>query len=369
VPSLRFEDIADPGLAWRMPADQVDHEQGIAGAQIPGTPLGAMLTIFAVPKPFQGHVATIQRNAIASWRRLTGEVILFGNEEGIGDAARELGVRHVPEVARNRYGTPLLDDVFRKAELLSTTPVLVYANADVILREDFARAVSLLPRRPCLLVGRRWNLDLTERIDFDQPDWSATLERRARDADQQGGKMWLDYFAFRAGTLGEIPPFAVGRPYWDNWLLWRARSAGAWVIDGSLSLVVIHQNHDYGHVPRAAGRLWYGPEADENLRLAEDGRHGSLADATHCLWRGRVVRKKPNGMRGLIRESERLPTIYPALDHEPDFVRRFTRPRCKVPALSPVAYRWYASLNRARVLLIPVWRRLPPGERARADAA
>jgi hypothetical protein len=195
-----------------------------------------MLTIFAVPKPFRGYVALIQRNALGSWMRLSSEVILFGDEEGIADAAREFGARHVSEVARNRFGTPLLDDVFRKAELLGTTPVLVYANADIILRDDFARAVSFLPRRPCLLVGKRWNLDLTEPIDFDQPDWRATLEHQARDADQQGNKAWLDYFAFRPGTLGEIPPFAVGRPYWDNWLVSHARSIGAWVIDASPSL-------------------------------------------------------------------------------------------------------------------------------------
>lgn len=29
-----------------------------------------MLTIFATPKPFQGHVGIIQRNAIGSWVRL-----------------------------------------------------------------------------------------------------------------------------------------------------------------------------------------------------------------------------------------------------------------------------------------------------------
>jgi hypothetical protein len=317
-----------------------------------------MLTIFGVPKPFQGHAALIQRNALGSWKRLGGEMILFGDEEGIADAAREFGARHAPEVARNRFGTPLLDDVFRKAEHLSTTPVLVYANADIILGDDFARAVSLLPQRPCLLVGRRWNLDIIEAIDFGQPDWSTTLGRRAKDAGQQASKVWLDYFAFRPGTLGEIPPFAVGRPYWDTWLVCHARSIGAWVIDASPSLVVIHQNHDYGHVPQpvVAGQ-WHGPEADENRRLA-GARLASLADATHWLVNGRVVRQKPDRIKGLKKQWDRLPVFYPELNHEPGFIRRFTRPRCKVRVLKPLAYRWYALLIRARPLLVPLWRRL-----------
>jgi hypothetical protein len=83
-----------------------------------------------------------------------------------------------------------------------------------------------------------------------------------------------------------------------------------------------------------------------------------LADATHCLANGRLVPRKPKGIKGLRRQWERLPIIYPGLNHKPAFIRRFTRPRCKVRALKPVAYRWYALLNRARVLLVPIWRHL-----------
>jgi hypothetical protein len=75
----------------------------------------SMLTLFAIPKHFRGHIATIQRNAIASWTRLNPrpEIMLFGNEDGAAETARELGLRHFPEVARNEFGTPLLGDLFR----------------------------------------------------------------------------------------------------------------------------------------------------------------------------------------------------------------------------------------------------------------
>ena len=50
-----------------------------------------MLTIFAIPKPFQGHVSIIQRNAIQSWTKLHPdcEVILLGDEPGTGTVAAE----------------------------------------------------------------------------------------------------------------------------------------------------------------------------------------------------------------------------------------------------------------------------------------
>jgi hypothetical protein len=252
------------------------------------------LTVFAVPKPFKGHVSVIQRNAVGSWVRLADEVILFGLEDGTADAARAFGARHVPEVARNTFGTPLLNDVFSKAELLCESPWLVYANADIILREDFARAISLLPQRPCLLAGRRWELEITEPIDFDRPDWSEALERRVRESGIKPRGEWYDYFAFRPGTLGEIPPFAVGRPRWDNWLLGHALHRGAWLIDSTPSAIVIHQSHDYSHVPHGTGRLWDGPEADENHRIAGDQYRGYTLkkDATHRIKGGKLVRRR-----------------------------------------------------------------------------
>jgi hypothetical protein len=320
-----------------------------------------MLTIFAVPKPFKGHVGLIQRNALGSWVRLADEVILFGDEEGIADAARELGARHLPKVARNQFGTPLLDGVFSQAERLCATPWLVYANSDIILREDFQRAVSLLPRRPCLLTGRRWNLDITEPIDFDQRDWSEALARRAQEEGVQDAHTAIDYFAFRPGTLGEIPPFAVGRPFWDNWLLFHARAAGLWLVDATPSVVVIHQNHDYGHVPnRVAGTRWKGPEGHANKRLVGKSHAGravlSLMNATHLMLEGRVVRNRR--VETLRRQWEKLPVLHPELKHEPRVISWFTRPRCETGGLKPLVGFWYASLNDARVPLVPVWRQL-----------
>ncbi|MFA9404095.1 MAG: glycosyl transferase family 2, partial [Anaerolineales bacterium] len=72
-----------------------------------------MLTIFSPPKPFQGKIDVIQRNAIESWIALGDEVeiVLVGDELGLADVAAEYGVGHVEDVARNKYGTPLLDDI------------------------------------------------------------------------------------------------------------------------------------------------------------------------------------------------------------------------------------------------------------------
>jgi hypothetical protein len=45
---------------------------------------GPLLTLLAMPKPFEGHIGIIQRNAITSWTNLNPrpEIFLFGEEKG-----------------------------------------------------------------------------------------------------------------------------------------------------------------------------------------------------------------------------------------------------------------------------------------------
>src|SRR5213593_4228973 len=139
-----------------------------------------MLSIFAYPKPFQGHIATIQRNAIGSWLRLSPpcQILLFGDEEGTAVVAKEFGVCHVPGVMRNEYGTPFLNDVFRKAERLARHDLLCYVNSDIILGSDFIPAIQQVRQwRPRFLtVGECWNLDVTEPVTFDRPMWEENLK-------------------------------------------------------------------------------------------------------------------------------------------------------------------------------------------------
>ena len=74
-----------------------------------------MLTVFAVPKPFAGHIGVIQRNAVRSWRALHPEcqILLCGDEAGSAEAAFELGVERLLDVDTNDFGTPLLSSCSR----------------------------------------------------------------------------------------------------------------------------------------------------------------------------------------------------------------------------------------------------------------
>jgi hypothetical protein len=108
-----------------------------------------MLTVIAAPKPFQGHIGVIQRNAITSWTKLEPrpEIILFGHEEGIAEFARSLGITHIPEVSRNEYGTPLLADIFRRAESRASNNLIAYINADILLPKEFVATLKVVQKK------------------------------------------------------------------------------------------------------------------------------------------------------------------------------------------------------------------------------
>ena len=105
------------------------------------------ITIFTAPKPFkETHVSLIQRNAIQSWVALGPEVevILMGKEEGIAEAAGELGVRHRPDVACNLLGTPLISSMYDLARQSNDSPLLMCINADIILFPDILEAAHIV---------------------------------------------------------------------------------------------------------------------------------------------------------------------------------------------------------------------------------
>ena len=246
-----------------------------------------MITLFSIPKPFVGHIGVIQANAIRSWTRLPGcEVILFGEETGLAETAAELGVRHVPEIGRNELGTPLISEAFEQVRRIATRPLLAYVNADILFTSDLMRAANIAARsglKNWLVVGRRYDMDIREPLAFGA-DWEAELMADVRRRGALHEKSGIDYFLFPNSFPVKLPPFAVGRPGWDSWLIYRARNLDIPVIDATGVIAAVHQNH-----PPAYRN--YGVEAQQNKQQAGGYyRMGTLRDANWRLTREAVVR-------------------------------------------------------------------------------
>ena len=224
-----------------------------------------MLTLFSVPKPFEGDMDALQRRSVESWRALDVQVLLLGD---VADAARELSVEYVAGLEVTERGTPRLDSAFTLVDGAARFPLRCFVNADVILRQDLltaVRAVSGEAER-FLVVGQ------------------------TEEGGKRRGAAAMDWFVFSAGLFGQVPPFAIGRACFDNWLVWKARQVGI-VVDATRDVHAVHQPHGYTHVDGGMAEAYYGEEAARNLELAGGKSHlYTLHDASHVLRDGQLRR-------------------------------------------------------------------------------
>ena len=262
--------------------------------------LRPLVTIFAMPKPFGSETDLIQRNAIRSWTQMSPdvEVLLIGEEDGIAETAAEFGIRHAGGLELNSQGTPLVSSAFEIAHRETDSPFLVYCNSDVILMQDFMRAIELLAEdksfQQFVAFGQRTDLRVDQQIDFEDKTDIENLLTSCQTSGRLSTNACKEYFIFNRELFQEIPKFAIGRGNWDNWMIHSAKQNKLAVVNLSEMVTVIHQDHSYGHTD--AGRLECyvsGNEARQNQRLA-GGRH--LISGSYGNWRltpTGLVREKP----------------------------------------------------------------------------
>ncbi len=251
-----------------------------------------LISILAMPKPFRGHIGVIQRNAITSWTQLSPrpEIFLFGEEEGTAQIAAELGLTHLRDIQRNELGTPLLGNLIKRARDVTDAPLLCYSNSDIILLQGFHDAIRAIagkfPR--FLAVTHRWEIELTEELDFrsDQP-WD--LQRLPPGF--AGHHTAIDVFAFNRDVYVDVPALAIGRAWFDQWLIKDALLRGMPVVDMTKVARAIHQRHDYGHIAGGQQGAYGGEEARRNLEIYGGAPHAyTLLNVTHELRGNGVIR-------------------------------------------------------------------------------
>jgi hypothetical protein len=256
-----------------------------------------LITLFSAPKPFTNpHIAMIQRNAIRSWVLLPDvEVILLGEEAGLSEVAKELHVKHIPNVERNESGVPLISSMFRLARENSNGDLLCIINADMVLMSDFVEAAkkAVQLKNKFVLLSQRWDYDIEAPISFDS-GWESGLRDSVRKQNQLHRPAGSDFFLFPKSCYQDIPDFTIGRAGWDNWMIYKARREGWPVIDCTPSVMIVHQNHDYSHLP--GGKSHYEhPDTNENIRLAggQANIRYTILDSTHLLTvGGKLARPK-----------------------------------------------------------------------------
>ncbi|GAB4540147.1 MAG: hypothetical protein Fur002_06370 [Anaerolineales bacterium] len=273
-----------------------------------------LLTLFTSPKPFTDpHIAMIQCNAVRSWTLLPDvEIFLMGAEDGLPEAARELGVRHFSDAKKNEKGTPLISSMLQLARQHGTGELLCIINADMILLPDFLEAAKQAAKfkKRFVLLSQRWDYDIAAPIDF-----SAGWENRLRDSVLRQANLHKpagsDFFLFPKSCYANIPDFAIGRAGWDNWMIYHARQEKYAVIDGTPAITLIHQNHNYAHLAGAQPHYNH-PESKVNAQLAggDAAIRYTILDATHQLRDGKICRPKMSAARFLRNVEQILRAVF-----------------------------------------------------------
>ena len=250
------------------------------------------LTIFATPKRFEGQFDRIQRNAVDSWVALGPdvEVILIGDDDGTADVCQEHDILHVPSVATNAKGVPLLSDLWRIGQTHATAPVVCFVNADIVLMDDFLEATRAAAKahNEFLLVGQRWDLDLPQRLNALGGQWPAELRSQVARRGTLNSPLWVDYFAFPVGQYPDLLPCVIGRPGYDHWIVWQTLQRGIPVIDATEAVLAVHQHHDYSHGGGKAA-VYKGSDAAYNYDLI--GGRAHLRHIGHATQRMNAERR------------------------------------------------------------------------------
>lgn len=288
-----------------------------------------MITIFAVPKPFDEQFNVIQRNAIGSWLKLKPkcEIILLGNEKGVAEFASEFGIKHISNVALSKFGTPLVPDVFEKAIEQASHKIVAYLNADIILLQDFMEAFFKINLPLFLMGGQRTDVEFKESINFNDPDWAKKIKNFAEERGHLHGVAGMDYFVFPSSIPFNFPSnFAAGRPGGDNWTVYRTKFLKIPFIDATPAIMAIHPNHKHYFTQGETDR-WEGPESKENQKLAGGKDYVfTLSDADLIITKNGIRKPSPTIAR-LARHFETLPVLRPDTGKWPKIISLILRPK------------------------------------------
>jgi hypothetical protein len=146
-------------------------------------------------------------------------------------------------------------------------------------------------------LSQRWDYDITEPINFAD-GWESQLIESVRKQNQLHRPAGSDFFLFPKSCFTDIPDFTIGRAGWDNWMIYKARAESWAVIDCTPFIMIVHQNHDYSHLPESKPHYEH-PETNENIRLAggQANIRYTILDSTHQLVNGKLSRPKMTSLR------------------------------------------------------------------------
>ena len=246
-----------------------------------------MISILFSPKPFVGNDAVNQRNALASWRRIAGDVelICYGDGEGVAEACAEFGARQVKDIPLSETAAPMFDWIVQHAEREAKYDLQMFINADIFLLPEFTDAIAHIPFDEFLAVSDRLNVPEGFLSLLPLEDAGARILKVIGDGEAgMNGGQGSDFFIFRRGFWKGLPPIAAGRALYDNVLMAYCIRRRAALIDATPGILVLHPKHNYKHVSGGRAAVYGGGDVAKNRQMLGFAEPPILCDASHVLY-------------------------------------------------------------------------------------
>lgn len=227
-----------------------------------------MLTILTTPKPQTPKANMDFANAMRNWSKLipTPEIFVFDGER---DRVELHGGIYINDFPATDLGLPYMDEMFAIARRRAANNVFMLVSDHLMFLPGLMKAIARVQNKfdTFLAVGQRHDINIEKFVDFHNSSWPMELQLFA-NAGRLHGPSAKDYMVISRDYPLALPPFIVGRPWYDSWFVVAALEANIPVVDLTRTVTALHPNHDYYQIPGNPAGNHGNPGEKYNEKLA-----------------------------------------------------------------------------------------------------
>ena len=195
---------------------------------------------------------SVHNNTLRLWTSWLPDIlpVLFTNDTSLRNRAIDLGWKVLPITHYSCGKVPVLKTMFLKTQKHFEGSLYGFANSDILfdnsLKENLETMLSydtLLKDRPCLITGRRLNVNFRKNLFVQSETNLSSLSNKGSLSRVWGEDYFITNKLFPWKT---VPDMVIGRVAFDNYLVMIGRRQKVRLIDTTRTLTAVHQTTSDG---------------------------------------------------------------------------------------------------------------------------
>ena len=178
--------------------------------------------------------------------------VIFTNESGLAKECERQDWNVFPVKVESAGGIPVLKYMYKKVMEIYNTTFYAYSNSDILFTDTLIHTLLSLKNSSIhlegtvMIVGKRTNVQYVTEIEGSS--WTSLTSVAKTRGNLSFGNA-EDYFITpRTYPWDNIAEVVIGRPAYDNWLVYNARKQKHMIIDATDTLLAVHQTTGAGNM-------------------------------------------------------------------------------------------------------------------------